>query len=57
MRVLAAITDPDVLDAILTRLDLPTAPLPVATACAPPQLAMWPDAVDPCPDLDVFDPA
>ena len=57
MRVLAAITDPVVVVAILTHLDLPTEPPPRAPARAPPQLPFWPDGVDPVPDLDAFDPA
>ena len=55
MRVLAAITEPAVVDAILTHLGLPTEP-PAAAARAPPLLALWPGALDPSPDLDVFDP-
>jgi hypothetical protein len=57
VRVLAAITDPDVITAILDHLDLPTEPPSVAPARAPPQLPFWPDGVDPVPDLDAFDPA
>ena len=57
MRVLAAITEPEVVDAILTHLGLPTEPLAVAAARAPPLLAIWPGALDPPADLDVFDPA
>lgn len=57
VRVLAAITDPDVIAAILAHLDLPTAPLTTAPARAPPQLAMWPDGVDAFGDLDTVDPA
>ena len=57
MRVLAAITVPAVVDAILTHLGLPTGPPAVAAARAPPLLAIWPDALDPAPDLDAFAPA
>jgi len=56
MRVLAAITEPAVIDAILTHLGLPTAPPAVAAARAPPQVAIWPGALDPPPDLAAFDP-
>ena len=57
MKVLAAVTDPDVARAILTHLDLPTETPPIAPARAPPQLPIWPGAFDPPPDLDAFDPA
>lgn len=57
VRVLAAITAPDVIAAILAHLDLPTEPPPAAPARAPPQLPIWPDGVDLVPDLDAFDPA
>ncbi len=36
--VLAAITDPEPIAAILGHLDLPTQPPPIAAARAPPQL-------------------
>ena len=42
---------------ILTRLALPTETLPTAPARGPPQLPIWPGALDPPPDLDAFDPA
>ena len=57
MRVLAAITDPAVVDAILTHLDLPTEPPTVAAARAPPQVPLWPGALDRPADLDAYDPA
>lgn len=57
VRVLAAITDPPVVTAILAHLDLPTEPLQVAAARAPPQALFWPDGSDPLPDLDAYDPA
>jgi hypothetical protein len=57
VRVLAAITDPAVVAAILTHLDLPTEPPPVAPARAPPQALFWPDGSDPLPDLDAYEPA
>jgi hypothetical protein len=59
MRVLAAITDPDAIHAILTHLGLPTKPAPVAPARAPPQVSLWPDAgaVYPADDADAFAPA
>jgi hypothetical protein len=57
MKVLAAVTEPDVARAILAHLDLPTASPPIAPARAPPQLPIWPGAFDPPPDLDAFDPA
>jgi hypothetical protein len=37
MKVLAFLTDPPVLRAILLHLDLPHKPPPLAPACAPPQ--------------------
>ena len=57
MRVLAAITEPAVVDAIRTHLGLPTEPPAAAAARAPPLRAIWPGALDPSPDLDAFDPA
>jgi hypothetical protein len=57
MRVLAAITDPAVVAAILTHLGLPTEPPPIAAARAPPQVPIWSGALDPRPDLDAYDPA
>ena len=57
VRVLAAITDPAVVAAILTHLDLPTEPPQVAAARAPPQVPFWPAGSDPLPDLDAYDPA
>ena len=57
VQVLAAITDPDVVTAILTHLGLPTEPAPLAAARAPPQAPLWPGALDPRPDLDAYDPA
>ena len=55
--VLATITDPAVVVAILTHLDLPTAPPTVAPARAPPQVPLWPAGCDRVPDLDAYDPA
>ena len=59
MQVLAAITDPESVHAILTHLGLPTEPAPVAPARAPPQVPIWPGALDPYPaaDADTFAPA
>ena len=57
LRVLAAITDPDVVDAILTDLGLPTVPPAVAAARGPPQVSSWHGALDPRPDLDADEPA
>jgi len=54
MRVLAAITDPEVVDAILTHLGVPTEPPGVAPARAPPPVPIGPGAVGPS-DLDAFD--
>jgi len=54
MRVLAAITDPEVVDAILTHLGVPTEPPGVAAARAPPPVPIGPGAVGPS-DLDAFD--
>lgn len=56
VRVLAAITDPAVVVAILTHLDLPSEPPQVAAARAPPQVLFWPGS-DPHPDHDAYDPA
>ena len=57
VRVLAAITDPAVVDAILTHLGLPTEPPAIAAARAPPQVPFWPGGSDPQPDLDAYEPA
>ena len=57
VRVLAAITDPAVVAAILTHLGLPTEPPAVAPARAPPQVPFWPGGCDPHPHLDAYDPA
>ena len=57
MRVLAAITDPAVVDAILTHLGLPTEPPAVAAARAPPQVPFWPGRFDPPAGPDAYDPA
>lgn len=56
VRVLAAITDPDVIDAILSHLDLATPPA-ARSARAPPDPAPWSEGVDLEPDLDAYDPA
>lgn len=52
MRVLAAITDPDVVTAILDHLGLPTEAPAMAPARAPPLREAWPGALDPVPDYD-----
>ena len=57
MRVLAAITEPEVVHPILVQLGLPTEAPAVALARAPPVPALGPGALDPPPDLDAFDPA
>jgi hypothetical protein len=57
VRVLAAITDPAVVAAILTHRDLPTEPPAIAAARAPPQVPFWPGGCDPHPDLDAYEPA
>jgi hypothetical protein len=56
VRVLAAITDPDVIDAILSHLDLATPPA-ARSARAPPDPAPRSEGVDLEPDLDAYDPA
>ena len=56
MTELAAITEPEVVHAILVHLGLPTEAPAVAPARAPPLRALWPGALDPPPDLDAFDP-
>ena len=57
MQVLATITDPAVVVAILTHLGAPTAPPAVAAARAPPQVPFWPGGCDPPADLDAYEPA
>ena len=56
MQVLATITDPDVVVAILTHLGAPTEPPAIAAARAPPQIPVWPGAFDAPADLDAYDP-
>ena len=41
MRVLALLTDPQPVAAILSHLSLPTAPPPIAAARAPPTAELW----------------
>ena len=57
MQVLAAITAPDAVDAILTHLHLATRPPPIAPARAPPQPSWWPSCPDVHPAADAFEPA
>jgi hypothetical protein len=55
MKILAFLTDPPVVQAILIHLDLPHRPPPVPPARAPPQADQTPD-FDPCdpePDRDL----
>jgi hypothetical protein len=53
MRVLAFLTDPPVVQAILLHLDLPHRPPPIAPARGPPQAEI---NFDQTPDFDVIDP-
>jgi len=57
MQVLATITDPAVVVAILTHLGAPTELPAVARARAPPQVALWPGRFDPPAGPDAYDPA
>ena len=57
MQVLATITDPAVVVAILTHLGAPAEVPAVAAARAPPQVSLWPGDCDPPADLDACDPA
>lgn len=52
MRVLAAITEPEVVTAILGHLGLATAAPVPSPARAPPLREAWPGAIDPVPDYD-----
>jgi hypothetical protein len=53
MKILAFITDPPVLSAILLHLDLPHRPPPLAPARGPPQ---WDFLLDQTPSVDPADP-
>jgi hypothetical protein len=53
LRILAFLTDPPVVRAILLHLDLPHRPPPLAPARAPPQIDFL---TDPSPDFPAFDP-
>ena len=57
VQVIAAITDPDVIAAILAHLDRAAPPVP--SARAPPDPAAWSvsEGRDLEPDLDAYDPA
>ena len=57
MTVLATITDPAVVVAILAHVGAPTEAPAVAAARAPPQVHFWPGGCDPPADLDAYDPA
>jgi hypothetical protein len=57
MEVLAAITAPDAVDAILTHLGLATQPPPMAPARAPPQPSWWPAGPTAPHAADAFEPA
>ncbi len=57
MQVLATITDPAVVVAILTHVGAPAEVPSVATARAPPQVPLWPGDCDPPADLDAYDSA
>ena len=57
MEVLAAITAPDAVDAILTHLGLASQPPPIAPARAPPQPSWWSSGPAGHPAADAFEPA
>jgi hypothetical protein len=56
MRILAFLTDPPVVSAILLHLDLPHRHPPLAPARAPPQIDFLADPSDPSPGFDPVEP-
>ena len=57
MRVLAFLTDPPVVSAILLHLDLPHKPPPLSPARGPPQGDLHPGLLDLSPTFDPTEPA
>ena len=56
MRILAFLTEPPVVSAILLHLDLPHRPPPLSPARAPPQIDFLTDPSDPLIALDPSEP-
>jgi hypothetical protein len=56
MKILAFLTDPPVVSAILLHLDLPHRPPPLAPARAPPQIDFLTDPSDQTPAFDPAEP-